>query len=325
MTREERIARAEAAFAAHKAAYYRRGEYRGADFWDFAEIFEIADDLYEITGDRSLFGQFAEMADFAVRTWGEDWEKNPYNDDIMWLVIAFARAYLFSGEARYLALARLNFDKTFARAASDDLGGGLWWRIENETKNACVNGPGAVAAAYLAAATGDGGYYDKAAFCLRWEIDNLFAPQSGKVYDAKRADGHVNTWSSTYNQGTFIGACLAMWKHTGEEMYKTYALRAADYTMQEMYHGGVMNNEESGNDLPGFKGILARYLRRLARETGEEKYLAWLRLNAESAWENRNALGLMGTQLAEKTGEGAAYDVFTMSAAVSVVVNAAGE
>lgn len=26
-----------------------------------------------------------------------------------------------------------------------------------------------------------------------------------------------------------------------------------------MYHDEVMNNEDGGNDLPGFKGIFARY------------------------------------------------------------------
>ncbi|MBO4355576.1 MAG: hypothetical protein J5850_01830, partial [Clostridia bacterium] len=71
-----------------------------------------------------------------------------------------------------------------------------------------------------------------------------------------------------------------------------------------------------------FKGILARYLRYLSDVTGDEKYREWLRMNAASAYENRNSLGLMGTQLAEKTGEGINFDVFTMSAAVSVIVNA---
>ncbi len=324
MTREEKLARAREAFLSHKKAYYVNGDYRGADFWDYAEIFEIADDLYEVSGDKALFGQFAEMTDFILKKWGEDWEKNPYNDDIMWLVIALTRAYLFTGEKRYLDLAKLNFDKTFARAASDDLGGGLFWRIENETKNSCVNGPGSVAAAYLAKATGDETYWDKAEYCLSWLIKAMFEPDTGKIYDCVNMKGRVNRWSSTYNQGTFIGACLGMWKHTGDETYRDYALKAADYTVHEMYAEGIMDNEESGNDLPGFKGILARYIRRLSAETGREEYLLWLAKNADSAWAGRNSDGLMTTQLAHKTGEGTDFDVFTMSAAVSVIVNAVG-
>jgi hypothetical protein len=33
--------RAYAAVEAHKAVYYREGDYVKADFWDYAEIFEI--------------------------------------------------------------------------------------------------------------------------------------------------------------------------------------------------------------------------------------------------------------------------------------------
>ena len=322
MSDTERLTRAREAVESHKAVYYKDGEYRKADFWDYAEIFEIIDDLYEVSGDRALFAQMEEMYNHAMKVYGKTWEKNPFNDDIMWLVIALARAYRFTGEKKYLEAAEANFDLTFKRASSDDLGGGLFWRVDNECKNTCVNCPGAVAASYLAEATGDASYWDKAAYCLSWTVKTLFEPDTGKVYDNMRMDGHVNKWSFTYNQGTFIGSCLFMWKHTGEEIWKEYAFKAADYAMNEMYQGGIMNNEEQGNDLPGFKGIMARYFRKLSDETGEEKYREWLRMNADSAWENRNAEGLMLTQLGEKTPDGTDFDVFAMSAAVSVMVNA---
>ncbi len=324
MTREERISRAVEAVEKHKAAYYDNGEYRKADFWDFAEIFEIIDDIYEVTGDKSYFTMFEEMYQFVLRTYGEDWEKNPFNDDIMWLVIAFTRAYLYTGEKKYLDIAVFNYEKTFARSASDDLGGGLFWRIENETKNTCVNCPAAVAADYLAKATGDDTYYDKLFYCLDWVVKNLFEPDTGKVYDSYNLKGRKSNWSSTYNQGTFIGSCMAYYKKTGNELYLNYAEKAISYTMNEMYNGGIMNNEENGNDLPGFKGILARYVRRYVELTGKTEYLDWLRANADSAWENRNSKGIMSTQLGMMTEEKDDYDVFAVSAAVSVVVNAVG-
>ena len=324
MTREELIARAKSAVEAHKAAYYQNGEYRGADFWDFAEIFEIIEDLYEVTGDKALFSQFEEMYGFVERTYTENWEKNPFNDDIMWLVIAMTRAYLFTGEEKYLSMAKANFDMTFARAASNDLGGGLFWRTDNQCKNACVNCPGAVAASYLAKATGDASYWDKAAYSLNWAIEKLFEADTGKVYDSMRLNGQAWRWSSTYNQGTFIGSCIALWKHTGDGKYYRYAEAAMRYTMRDMYGCGVMDNEEIGNDQPGFKGILARYVRRFADEAGHPEALAWLRMNAEQAWNNRNSKGIMWTQLGHKTEEKDDYDVFAVSAAVGVVVNAVG-
>lgn len=317
------IERARTAVESHKAVYYRGGDYLKADFWDYAEIFEIIEDLYEVTGDKSLFAQMDEMYAYVLRRYGEDWHQNPFNDDIMWLTIALTRAYLYTGKSAYLATAKANYDKTYARAVSDALGGGLFWRVENQCKNTCVNCPGAIAAAFLAKATGDDAYYDKMFVCLDWAVRMMFEPDTGKVYDSINLEGSVNKWSSTYNQGTFIGACMMYAEKTGDETYMTYAEKAAAYTKDVMYRDGIMNNEENGNDLPGFKGILARYIRRYADVSGHEEYRDWLRRNADAAWDNRNAQGIMGTQLGVKTADGTDYDVFTMSAAVSVVVNSA--
>lgn len=324
MNKEELIARAKEAIDSHKAAYYNSGEYTGADFWDFAEIFEIIEDYYEVSGDKSVFADFEEMYNFVLKAYTGDWHKNPFNDDIMWLVIALTRAYIYTGEKKYLDTAVFNFNKTFERAKSDDLGGGLFWRVENESKNTCVNCPAAVAAQFLAKATGDDSYYEKAHYCIDWAVRMMFEPDTGKVYDCINMDGKVSKWSSTYNQGTFIGSCMMYYDKTGDEKYLGYATSAADYVMNEMYHGGVMDNEEPGNDLPGFKGILARYIRRFAAATGKSEYLEWLRKNADACWANRNSKGIMWTQLAHKTEERDNYDVFAVSAAVSVVVNAVG-
>ncbi len=313
--------RAYTAVESHKAVYYKEGDYRKADFWDYAEIFEIIEDLYEVTGDKALFVQFEEMYQYVLKRYTDDWHKNPFNDDIMWLVIALTRAYLYTGEKKYLDTAVQNFNKTYDRAVSDELGGGLFWRVENQCKNTCVNCPGAIAAAFLAKANGDDGYYDKMFVCLDWAVRMMFEPDTGKVYDCINLDGRINRWSSTYNQGTFIGACMMYYEKTGDAKYLGYAGKAAEYVKDAMYHDGIMNNEEPGNDLPGFKGILARYIRRYADLTEKEEYRDWLRRNAESAWNNRNAQNIMWTQLGEKTEDGKEYDVFSMSAAMSVVVN----
>lgn len=321
MTREERIKIAKEAIEDHKKAYYRKGEYVKADFWDFAEIFEIIVDAYENLGGEEYPVMFSEMYEHAISAYGKTWEENPFNDDIMWLCIALTRAYLLTKDNRYLDSAVTNFNMTWERAYSEDLGGGLWWRIENQSKNTCVNCPGSIAASYIAIATGDESYYDKAALALKWATEYMYEEDTGKVYDAMGLSGHVNKWSSTYNQGTFIGANMLLYRHTGDTKYLERAKKAAAYTIDIMYEGKVMNNEEPGNDLPGFKGILARWLYRYALAEKDEKAINWLRLNAETAYQNRNSAGLMWTQLAEKTEDNKEYDVFSMSAAVSVLVN----
>jgi len=55
--------------------------------------------------------------------------------------------WLAAMNVQFRDVARTNFDLCFARAASTNLGGGLWWKTNNRSKNACVNGPGAIAAA----------------------------------------------------------------------------------------------------------------------------------------------------------------------------------
>ena len=321
MTREERISIAKQAIEDHKKVYYKDGCYEKADFWDFAEIFEIIDDAYENFGGDEYKQMFSEMYGFAIKAYGESWEENPFNDDIMWLCIALSRAYLFTGEKKYLDSAVKNFNMTWERAYSEDLGGGLFWRVENQSKNVCVNCPGAIAACFIAKATGDDSYFDKASLALEWTAKYMYEPDCGKVYDCVNINGNVSKWSSTYNQGTFIGANMLMYEHTGDEKYIERANKSANYVINEMYQGGIMNNEEGGNDLPGFKGILARWLYRFALKTGNESYVKWLQKNAESAYSNRNSEGIMQTQLANKTEDGKYYDVFTASAAVSVLVN----
>ena len=321
MTTTERIARAGAAIAAHKAVYYNNGGYRGADFWDYAEIFEIIDDMYEITKDESYRVQIEEMYQNVLRAYKENWNHNPYNDDIMWLVIALTRAYLLTGEKKYADLAKFNYDLTFERGWDETyFDGGLFWRIDNQSKNSCVNCPAAIAACLLGKAYADESYYDKAKMIMAWQNKVLTNPAEGKVYDCVNLEGRYNYWSSTYNQGTYIGANCLLYEHTGEDEYKIHALRAADYTMNEMYHGGVMNNEENGNDLPGFKGIMSRWLRLCALKFDRPQYLDWLRLNADTAWSNKNSKGIMNTKLGDPTEE-KDYDVFVACAAVAICVN----
>lgn len=241
----------------------------------------------------------------------------------MWLTIAYTRAYMLTGENGYLNYAKKNFDDTWSRAYSEDLGGGLWWRTDKKSKNSCINCPGSIAACLIGKVTCDPKYYKKAELVMDWETANLFEPETGRVYDCMNTeDFSVNKWASTYNQGTFIGACNLLYDYTKDEKYLKYAGKAADYTISVMYSGKVMNNETSGGDLIGFKGILTRWLGKFARYTDNAEIIKWLQLNAAAAWSNRNSKGLIWTAWDEKTSENISkYDVFGMSTAVALMFN----
>lgn len=293
------------------------GEIAGEQFWPRAEIMEIAVDAWEKTGDRKYLELFGQMYQGFIKDYGEDWSSNEYNDDIMWMTIACARAYLAGGEEVYRQQAERHFNLVYDRAWSDDLDGGLFWRTDNTTKNSCINGPAAIAACLLYRITGEKDYLDRAVAIYEWQSQNLLGPD-GAVYDAYDLEQGINEWCSTYNQGTFIGASLYLYQALGEKKYLENAILAADYTMNEMYGGGVINTEEEGGDLPGFKGILARWMGKLVHEGSQLQYLSWMEKNALAAWNHRNSKDIMWTKWGEKTQD-TFYTAWGCSAAVSLL------
>jgi len=293
----------------------------GEEFWCRAEIFEIIIDACERTGEKRYYEVLDSMYQGFIAEYGDDWSRNEYNDDIMWMTIACTRAYFLTEDNKYLEQARKHFDIVYERAWNNELGGGLFWRTDNRTKNACINGPAVIAACLLAEATGDQAYMDKAVGIYQWLKENLFGTD-GAVYDAYDLETGINEWASTYNQGTFIGAATKLYQYYKDETYLADAQLAADYTMNIMFFGKVINTEDSGNDLPGFKGILARWMGMFVRELDQNQYKAWLTLNAETAWSNRNSKGIMNTLWDTQT-EDTFYTAWGCSAAVSLLFNCA--
>lgn len=318
--KEQLITRANECFDRYIDKYYQKGVFEKADFWDTAEIFEIIDDAYEITGDQKYADFIEETYTAFINQNGPLWESNIYNDDIMWAVIAMSRAYKLTSIQKYYDTAKANLDYVWERALSDDFGGGLWWRTDKQCKNACVNCPGVIAACLIGEISGEESYFEKAKDIMEWTVKTLANEETGKIYDAINLNGEVNQWSSTYNQGTYIGGNMLLYRHFGDEVYKNRAAAAASFTMNEMYHGGIMDNEDWGNDVIGFKAILSRWLRLYALAENKPEYIEWLRKNADSAYSNRNAEGIMMTKFATKTEE-IYYDVFGTSAAVGVMFN----
>lgn len=291
----------------------------GEDFWQQAEIFEIAIDAYERTQDEKYLELIDEMYRGFVKNHGLEWSSNDFNDDIMWMTIGCARAYEATGQKEYLEQSAKHFDMVFDRAWSEDLGGGLFWKTENKTKNSCINCPAVIAACLLHRITGEEEYMKKALMIYQWQKDNLFGA-TGAVFDAYDIKTGINQWASTYNQGTFIGAAMMLYQDSGDESYLEDAKLAADYTVNTMFSGQVMNTEGDGRDLPGFKGILARWMGKLVRECGQEQYKDWLEKNAAAAWNNRNAKDIMWTLWNQET-EDTFYSAWGCSAGVSMLFN----
>jgi predicted alpha-1,6-mannanase (GH76 family) len=313
---------ADSMFSSWKAVnYYKNtagGQVRNEGFWVTAEIMEIVDDAYEVTGLAKYKDMFTEMYNGFIGSHGTNWMGNSYNDDISWIVLACVRAGLLMGNQTYIAKAKDHWDKMFARAWTPDFGGGLLWNQGLTTKNSCVNGPATVAAMYLGQATGDTSYYAKAIQIYTWSKIYLFTRSSGKVIDAYDSTS-MNTASTTYNQGTYLGSAVMLYNYTKDTTYLNDAVKIADYTKNTMYRSGVINAEQ-GPDLDGFKGIFMRYARRYVTDLNKTDYIPWLQLNAKVAYNNRNSSNLTNTLWGTRTAD-TLLDAFAASTAVSLMIN----
>src|ERR1041385_1204324 len=192
---------ADTLFDAHTKAFYRMKDGRAwyqestdggkVSYWMRAEQMEMVLDAYERTRNAQRLVMFTNLFRGFLADHGTNWSRNPFNDDIMWMVIACTRAHLLTGNLEFRNVARTNFDLCYARSASDDLGGGLWWKTNNQSKNACVNGPGAIAAFLLGRATGQAAYFTMATNLFLWERATLFDPATGRVSDNINMSGRV--------------------------------------------------------------------------------------------------------------------------------------
>ncbi len=295
-------------------------------FWDNAEMMEVVLDAYDVTKDPKYKTMFEAMYKNFILKNGADWQDNKYNDDIAWMVLVSVRGYFLTGNISYRDKAKEQFDKMYARAFNYSYGGGMLWYHTKTTKNACINGPSMVACCYLAQATGDSTYYNKAISLYTWSKLYLFDASTGKLNDNVDLDKKtgllkIRTWSSTYNQGTYLGAATMLYKYTKEASYLSEAQKIALYIRDEMYKGKVMNNEDNGNDLPGFKGIFARYARMYTIELKKTELVEWLQLNVKVSYNNRNSQDLIQTKWATRTSETKPKSAFGCSTAVSLLMN----
>ena len=337
--------------------------------WGMAEELEALLDGYETTGKaiyKTMFcnvfddyiandcgytgGEYVQKRNGSGRYGGEDWTKNPANDDIAWYVIASVRAYLLFGIEKYLTVGKQNFDKMFERANSNpDNNGMLIWNMSTGNGSlSCINGPAIVAACYLAIATGDESYYTKARNVYQgWRNSGMYVKEGediGHVKDGGYEGGYPCT---TYNQATFIGAATMLYEHYGDESYYKDACDAVKHTLKAVENeeitlengkkfrdGFCYNNilvrealqegqEALVGDMGKFRGILMRYLRKFVVDFNKGEYLQFFKDNIKIAWMNRNSEGLQWCEWNKKAPESGIWkDVsYVACNAISLVAN----
>jgi predicted alpha-1,6-mannanase (GH76 family) len=294
---------ANATFSSFNSAFYVQSGTNGffknsqtdggeAYFWGQAEMIECVIDSYEWNSDSTAQTMITNLLNGFISNNGTTWiNYTPYNDDIMWAVMAFARGGIDTGNTNYCNLAKVNFDACYARAWSTNLGGGLYWEYpQNASKNACVNGPGAIAAYLLYQIYGDTNYWNKATNIYYWERSVLYNTSSGSIADNVGTNGVVNWGPTTYNQGTFIGAANFIGQTND-------AALTANFTMMNMTRGGILPQYGIAGNNSGFNAIFLRWMTRFMKSRNlQHIYEPWLQANATAAWNSRRTDNLSWCQ-----------------------------
>ncbi len=258
-----------------------------SDYWPQAHAIDVITDAYTRTKDQKYYRMFdlwrQGMPRFNFdarkgRRMGDPWW-NAFVDDMEWHSLALIRIYEVTGETLYLNKARqLYADWIWTQWGPEDEApwyGGITWKTDvSKSKNACSNGPAAIIAARLAQfasvdASNDKNksaaeYQDEALKIYQWERKNLWDSETGAVFDNMNREGKIGRFSLSYNQGTFIGAAVELFRLTEDRSFLDDAVLTARYTTGSMSrrNRGLLP-DSSGGDGGLFNGIFYRYLANL--------------------------------------------------------------
>jgi predicted alpha-1,6-mannanase (GH76 family) len=289
-----------------------------ADFWKLAEEIEMVIDTYERSQSSAYSNQVVELINGFDRIYGTDWTKNEFNDDVIWICIANLRGYQLTGNTQWRGHARANFDALYARTWDTNfMGGGLFWKTDNRSKNTCVNAPAAIAACLLWKIYGDAQYRDKANAIIDW-LKAVLSDGHGWIYDSINSTGRISRVSFSYNQGTFIGACNFLGRTNDAAQVMDFVMRREGPSV----HGfSILPPYRLSSDSAGFHGILLRWMARYMKDQHlESAYLPWLQANALSAWSvRRSSDNLSWSDWLQKTPPSATFELPSWACSASVV------
>lgn len=258
-------------------------------YWPSAHVLDVLIDAYLRNPSPAIKNQMDNLLVGMKAQNGNTW-LNFYYDDMQWMALACLRAFQATNDTRYKDIVDILWED-IKKGWSSDLGGGIWWRKDNSSKNTPSNMPAAILAARLYRAFNKSEDLQWAQNIYNWQKATLWEPVSGWVYDNIEKNGNKNTtWKFTYNQGTFLGAALELYKITNNPFFRDDAMAAADFALNsgQLTANGILK-DEGGGDGGLFKGIFVRYFLKLITEGSPDagkktNYVNFLKKNGESLW-----------------------------------------
>lgn len=260
-------------------------------YWPQAHGLDVLIDTYKRTQDAEYL--------FCINKWREGVRNqngnsflNVFYDDMEWNALAMLRAYQLTNDEKW----KLTVDtvwKDIKTGWNTTMDGGIAWNKEKlHYKNTPANAPACILAARLYQLFGDENDKEWALEIYSWLRDHLFESGTGWVYDGVN---YLNTGVTdknqyTYNQGTFLGAALELYKITGEKSYLRDAVKAADFAIgTEINANDNLLKDEGAGDGGLFKGIFIRYFTQLILSSDidsatRKRYIQFLEYNAKALW-----------------------------------------
>jgi len=249
---------------------------------------------------------------------------NEYYDDEGWWALAWAGAYDWSHDSRYLAMA----EKIFANMAGgwdNTCGGGIWWKKDRHYKNAIANELFLSTAAHLAAITQHGDYLDWAKREWQWFAASGMINSQNLINDGLDSNCHNNgktVWS--YNQGVILGGLAALSKQAGDAALLDRAHSIATAALAHLAGpDGILHDPcepDCGADGAQFKGIFVRNLAALNSASPDPAFRVFLQVNADSIWRNQSPGHQFGVQWSAPSAQ---RNAATQISALDAILSAA--
>ena len=178
------------------------------NYWPQAHALDVLTDAWLRTNDARYSAYFDNWYEGVKARNGNTFE-NDFYDDMEWIALATLRVWQDTNDPKFKE-ATLQLWEYIKTGWNDNADGGITWKK----------------------GFGDESYKEWALKIYNWEKSTLVNMNNGMVYDNINSEnGEINTdWVFTYNQGTFIGSAVELYKIFNEKAYLNDAVLVADYT-----------------------------------------------------------------------------------------------
>ena len=263
-------------------------------WWNAANSLTMLSNYERATDDNALYGILSNSFQVAPVFNHHPNFENYYYDDTGWWTLAWIQAYDVTGDPKYLSMAETIFTHLTQGWNPATCGGGEYWAINSNYKNAIANELFLTVAAKLAnrtTGTASATYLSWANKEWNWFKNSGMINSKNLINDGITpptatppcANNGETIW--TYNQGVILGGLVELAQADNDPALVNEAQKLAHATLTSNLVNSddiLVESSVAGGDAPQFKGIFARNLMILNHEVDDPAYSKFLKTNANS-------------------------------------------